>query len=212
MFGKASISDYYRYIENEVRSLILREQDSRILSTPTDALVKEYVESYGLPKIEMEEGQQKIVPEKYVKRIPAHQREEFYRGGGDLDVDCERVVGIFPIKENPKIHDISQLGTSRFSLSWSPERELEFNPRNLRFTVEIKGYGFNYADDENQVMNMVKQKKDQFMEWVQTVNGDIDQGNQSLARNLTTMIEERKQKLDKDQGRLSALSDKLNNL
>ena len=212
MFGKPSIADYYRHISKDIEGLILRESNEKISATSADILAQEYVNIYSLPSIELEQDKQRISPEKYVKRISAHERESFHRNDGDMDFECERVVAVFPIKTNEKMEYISKLTTSQFSLSWSPEHDLEFSPNHIKFVVEIKGYGFNHSEDENKVMNMVKQQKDRMLGWVKNVNDDIEQNNKSLVAQLVTSIENRKQKITKDDGRLTSLGDKLNKI
>lgn len=212
MFGKPSIGDYYRHVGKELEGLILREDNEKILATPADVLAQEYADMHGLPQIELEIDKQRISPEKYIKRIAAHQRESFHRNDGDMDFECERVIAVFPIKENQKIDYISKLNTSRINLSWSPSDDLEFSPSHIKFIVEIKGYGFNHSEDENKVMNMVKQQKDRMLEWVKNVNDDIEQGNKSLIAQLASSIANRKQKIAKDDGRLTSLGDKLNKI
>lgn len=212
MLGKASISDYYRHIENELRSLVLREKDEKISNNQTTSLIEEYLESLSLPKIVLQPENQKIIPEKYIKRISANERDEMYRNEGSLDFECEQVVVILPIKENNKISDIKRLATSRFSLSWSPERELEVTSNQIKFKIQIKGYGFNISEDESKVLNTVKSKKDLVLEWVNNVNKDIEEENQRLTSFLNALIEERKQKINKDKDKFSSLSDKLNQL
>lgn len=211
MFGEPSILDYYLAIEREINNRLLNEQPNVILSTPTAQLVESYLGKFKIDKIEPEMEKQKIEYEKYIKIIPASQREDFDRSGGDIDFECERVVGTIPIKNNPNIHNLARFSTSTFSLSWSP-KNLTLSLDKIIFGVEIKGYGFDYTKDENQILNMVRQEKKFVTDWIQYVNHDIDVGTKGLAQRLSALIEERKKKVKSDDDRINSINKKLNQI
>lgn len=148
MFSRALISNYYRKIAEDVRSDILRESEEQIVGSDTDELSKYYFDKYSLLPIEIDETQEaNWSQENYVKTIPAHQREEFYRQKGDKDWPCERVLVEIPIKHNDKMDIISRLRSSTFLISYTGD-EFNWGQDRVSFVVETKGYGFNFDEDK----------------------------------------------------------------
>lgn len=208
MFQKPSISDYYRSVDQEIKSKVLRFSGEELIQSQDNLLIEKLLNPYRLQKIELEAEKQEIKSEKYIKGIPAHQREEFYASQGDLDFECERVIGVFPIKPNQKITYTSELDTSTRSMSWST-KSLNITPTKIQFTLEVKGYGFNYTTNEDKVADMAKQEKERVMEWIQRVNKDIENEEAKIIPQLELLLKERRKGLNLDESRISSLNAKL---
>jgi len=208
MFSRASISDYYRKIAEDVRSDILRESEEQIVGSDTDELSKYYFDKYSLLPIEIDETQEaNWSQENYVKTIPAHQREEFYRQEGDKDWPCERVLVEIPIKHNDKMDIISQLRSSTFSISYTGD-EFNWGQDRVSFVVETKGYGFNF--DEDKIAQEVNSGIKRVKEMIGWKNNDINKENQSLLAHIKKIIEDRKREIKANKQKLSTLTQKIN--
>lgn len=208
MFNRASISDYYRKIAEDVRSDILKESEGQIIGSDIDELSKYYFDKYSLLPIEIDETQgANWSQENYVKTIPAHQREEFYRQEGDKDWPCERVSVEIHIKHNDKMNIISQLRSSTFSMSYTGD-EFNWGQDRVSFVVETKGYGFNFDEDKiaQEVNNGIKRVK----EMIGWKNNDINKENQSLLDHIKKLIEDRKREVEANKQKLSTLTQKIN--
>lgn len=208
MFNRASIPDYYRKIAEDVRSDILKESEGQIIGSDIDELSKYYFDKYSLLPIEIDETQEASwSQENYVKTIPAHQREEFYRQEGDKDWPCERVSVEIPIKHNDKMNIISQLRSSTFSMSYTGD-EFNWGQACVSFVVETKGYGFNFDEDKiaQEVNNGIKRVK----EMIGWKNNDINKENQSLSAHIKKLIEDRKKEIEVNKQKLSTLTQKIN--
>src|SRR3989344_971758 len=110
MFGRASISDYYRHIENQFNSQILSHSSPGLNAKTPEELIEAYLKDNGLNAIELDpDSKESAVPQKYIKRIPAHQRDRSYQNEGDLDYECERILVTMPIKENRSMAALRKL-------------------------------------------------------------------------------------------------------
>jgi hypothetical protein len=203
-----SISDYYRVLQQEIQERILGEKDATILHSSTDELVDYYTSSEALlTQIEFDpQRQPEMEHKKEMRRVPAEQRQEVYSYQGDLNFEYESIVVTVPILPTPRIQEILRMKASTFSLSGQPG--VTVTDGGLVFQLDIKGYGFELTDDHtaaevNAKLTMVKQ-------WLEWKNADIRKENLAITRNVRTFIEERKKKLNADQGRIASLVQKIN--
>lgn len=203
-----SISDYYRELSEKVRGEILRESDAQILGSDVEELSKYYFEKYQLFPIVIDEAKDTNWEyENYVKKISAHERDEFYESRGDIDWQCERINVEIPIKINNNINLISELSSSAFSSGFSG-REFSWSPEKITSSIETKGYGFSY--DENKIVqeiNSVIGKVKQLIEWK---NNNIESENNNLFEQIKNLIEARKQEIQKNKEKIKSLTQKIN--
>lgn len=208
MYRRASISDYYRGALDKARSAILRESEEQIIGSDTEELAKYYFQQYALAPIELDDSRETTWdPQNYVKKIPAHQRDEIYRSQGDLDFPSERVCVEMPIKPNKDIQDLAQLGTSTFSVSFS-ENEFGWNQEYISFAIETKGYGFSF--DEDKIANEVSGGIEKINKLIQWKNNDINNENANFINNIKGIIDGRKQEIQKNKEKIQSLTQKIN--
>lgn len=208
MYNRASISDYYRDAFEKIRSAVLREPEEQIIGSDTEELVQYYIQQYVLEPIEPDDSKEtNWEHQSYVKTIPAHQRERFYSGEGDLDFPCERIKVEIPIKGNPNIQIISELRSSTFSISFS-EEEFSWNQDLISFIVETKGYGFSL--DEDGIAREINSGIGRVNNMLQWKNGDIQKENSELSKNVKGLIENRKQEIQKNKEKIQSLTQKIN--
>ncbi len=207
MFGKPSISDYYRAVLKSLEESVQRS-DAAIAEKDASAVVADLIKSAQvLQPIEFDASRKETMKHrKEIRRVPAHRREEFYRDEGDVDFEYETIDVVIPIVSNPTIRNIRDLEPSTHSLSWSAD-EFQWGEDSVRFSLDIKGYGFKYED--NQVVNEIERRKKYVHEWAGWVNRDIQHETEALSRNLLPFVENRKKKLSEDKGRIGGLSEKL---
>jgi hypothetical protein len=208
MHRKASISDYYRAVLKSFEEVVMKSPDQYIRDTETSEIVADLIKSeHVLSPIKFDSGQKESMRhEKEMRSVPARMMRDDFYGGSDTKFEYETIWITIPIISNLSIHKIRDLRTNTYSMSWSPD---DFNWSNDKVTlsVDIKGYGFKYEDQ--QIMNEIASLKKRLHEWVGWANSDIEQGNAMLEKELTPLINNRKQKLGEDGNRFSSLSEKL---
>lgn len=206
--NKASISDYYRAVLKAFEETVMKSTDQYICDTETSEIVANLMKSeHILTPIEFDPAQKESMRhEKEMRNVPAHMREDFYQYDGDKEFEYETIWITIPIIPNTSIHTTKDLATNTYSMSWSPD-DFNWGSDKVTLSVDIKGYGFKYEDQ--QVVNEVASLKKRVQEWVGWANADIQQGNAMLEKELIPLINNRKQKLNQDGDRLSSLSAKM---
>jgi hypothetical protein len=206
--NKASISDYYRAVLKSFEETVMKSTDEYIRDTETSQILADFMKSkHILAPIEFDTTQKESMRhEKEMRNVPAHMREDSYRYEGDKQFEYETILITIPIVTNSTIKTTKDLTTNTYSMSWSTD-DFNWSPDKVTLSVDIKGYGFKYEDQ--QVMNEVANLKKRVQEWVGWANADIQQGNAMLERELVPLINNRKQKLSQDGDRLSSLSEKM---
>ncbi len=206
-YRRAQFSDYYRNTLEEIRSKILRESDATIIGTDLSELAEYYCQDYLIDPIELDQEKEPSWEyEKYVERIPAHQRESIYQQDGDLDFECERINVEVPILPNRDIGKISQLQSSTRSLSYSEDRFL-FQQDTISASITIKGYGFSLSED--QIARDVEQEIQRIKDLVKWKRADIVSGNEKLKNEVLQLLTQRKQKIEQDGSKIDSLTQKI---
>jgi hypothetical protein len=201
------ISDYYRNELDKIRSLILRESEGQIVGSVPEELAKFYIQECTLTPIEIDSDREASWQhENYVKNIPAHQRESFYRNEGDVDFACERIKVEVPIKPNKDIRTLSGLMSSTHSLSYS-EHDFQWGEETISFIVETKGYGFTL--DEDRTATEVNSGIQRIREIISWKNTDINKENANLLNQVKILIESRKNELEKNKTKIDTLTQKI---
>lgn len=208
MLNRASILDFYRDAVIKAKSAVLRESESQIIGSDTTELAEYYFQQYLLNPIELDDSRETHWEHKpYVKTIPAHQREEFYRGEGNLDIPCEKIIVEIPIKFNQQIDILSKLQSSTFWMS-NTEQEFTWNQSSISFVIETKGYGFTL--EEGQILNIINTKISEVNQLIEWKNSDINKENSALLSNLINIIDDRKRDIQKSKDKLESLTKKIN--
>lgn len=204
MYTRKSISDYYREIINNVRSEILRENDSILIWTNTDELSEYYFDKFKLSTINIIESEINYELIKYLKTIPSHERERTYQYEWDLkDFECEKVNIEIPVEYNENIHLISELQSSTFSFSfWS--KEYNFSKDKIFFSVETKWYRVNY--EPNQINEILKSKISNLTQLITRKNNDINSENLKLNESIKNLILNRINTIKQNEEKLLSLS------
>lgn len=186
----------------------MKSTDEYIRDTETSQILADFMKSkHILAPIEFDTTQKESMRyEKEMRNVPAHMREDSYRYEGDKQFEYETIWITIPIVTNSTIQTTKDLTTNTYSMSWSTD-DFNWSPDKVTLSVDIKGHGFKYEDQ--QVMNEVANLKKRVQEWVGWANADIQQGNAMLERDLVPLINNRKQKLSQDGDRLSSLSEKM---
>jgi hypothetical protein len=210
MFGKPGIDDVYRHQWPKLQDRIMSSSDAEISGSSTDELIEHFKSSGSFDRIEKDPNREMSVrPIKEVRRVPAHVRDSFHRDGGDTTFEYETIIVSIPLVRNSNINALVELRTSTFSMSWSP-KHWDIKPDGITLRIDIKGYGFDYSEDENKVTQMVQSEIANVDQWIGWVNNDIDKENAQLDANLRQFIEQRKSKLQTDKGKIESLVKKLN--
>lgn len=192
---------------DEVRSEILRETEEQIIGSDLDNLALYYFDKYSLSPVEIDEEREANWSQNtYVKNIPAREREDIYQQMGDVDWECESVRVEIPIKPNDHIDLISSLRTNTFSLSYNPS-EFNWNRDSVSFTIETKGYGFNY--DEDKIAQEVNNGIDRVKESIKWKTDDISKENDKLLGQIKTFIQERKNNIETSKQKISSLTSRI---
>ena len=144
--GYKNFEQYYSDLLSELQLKIVSEADNYIISQQTEDLVKFYLNSCLNPLEFDLDKEESFEPKKYIKRIPAHQREGAFQSSGDLKLECEMVILKMPILYNMDTEKIINLNTSSFSSGGNPE--FKINANNIVFELETKGYGFNMTNED----------------------------------------------------------------
>ena len=203
-----SISDYYRALIKLLETSIQQKADNYIIETPTvDIIAKLLEETKALIPIELDlTKKESMTYRKEMRRVPASSRQFSYANEGDVDFEYEIIDVTVPIITNPTMSIIRDLETSTHSMSWS-KNDFQWNAENVRFSFEVKGYGFKH--DEDKVVKEIEQRKQHIRERIGWINNDISHGLKTTETELLPFIENRKRRLAEDKNRIGSLSEKL---
>ncbi|MEN9702142.1 MAG: hypothetical protein RIR55_1484 [Bacteroidota bacterium] len=197
-----NIMEYYSEIFELIKRQILGEKDEYIIATPTEDLVSFYISKNGLNPIEFDnEKEESIEHKKYIKRIPAEKRDWGYRDEGDIEIEAEKLIVKLPVLPNNNLQTILQLNTQTISLSSS--NSIASSGNYLIFELEIKGYGRDLNEDK--IVSLINAERARIQGIIESKKNEINTENESLQKNLTRIIFERKAKLDSDNKKLSSI-------
>ncbi len=198
-----TFDQYYSDLLSELQLKIISEEDNYIISQQTEDLVKFYLNSCLNP-IEFDSSKEETVEvKKYIKTIPAHEREWGYRSEGDLKQECEKVVLKTPILYNRDAEKIINLRANTFIVSGSSNREFKLNQYDITFELETKGYGFIMTNED--ISTRVSNFQTEIKNYIARKKAEILAENSKIELNLTRFINERKEKLDSDRTRINEL-------
>lgn len=196
-----TFEQYYNDLLNEIKLGIIAESDNYVITQPTEDLVKYYLGNCPSP-VEFDPDQEESFEhKKYLKTIPAHQREWAFQNSGDLKLECEKVILKMPLLPNRDLQKIIDLRTSSFSLSGYPVFKIERNC--IVFELETKGYGFSMTNED--ISKRVLDFRTTFQNYLHPKNSEISAENIKLELKLAQFINERKEKLDSDKSRINDL-------
>lgn len=196
-----TFEQYYNDLLNEIQLSIVAEPDNYVITQPTEDLVKYYLGNCLSP-LEFDSSQEESFEhKKYVKTIPAYQREWAFQNSGDLKLECEKVILKMPLIPNSDMQKIIDLRTSSFSLAGDPEFKIERNC--VVFELETKGYGFNMSNED--ISKRVLDFRTTIQNYFHPKNSEISVENTKLESKLTQFINDRKEKLDSDKSRINDL-------
>lgn len=196
-----TFEQYYNDLLNEIQLSIIAEPDNYVITQPTEDLVKYYLGNCLSPLEFDLSREESFDHKKYVKTIPAHQREWAFQNSGDLKLECEKVTLKMPLMPNSDMQKIINLRTSSFSLSGDPEFKIENNC--VVFELETKGYGFNMSNED--ISKRVLDFRTTIQNYFHPINSEISVENTKLESRLTQIINDRKEKLDSDKSRINEL-------
>jgi len=195
VFNRPSIADLYRANLERAKKEIMSAPDRLVTETDTEDLVEHYYSKYKLTPIAIDEARQPTaVYKKRIQVVPAHQREAFYQSEGDTEFEFESIELAIPLIHNDEAPDLAQLSTNTRSPSWSMD-DYSVTADAVTNQFDIKGYGF---DHRAQAKQRLDEDKGRIAQWITWVNGDIASENPVLKVQLTTFVNERKAKLEKD--------------
>jgi len=205
MFGP-TFDDYYREAIKRFNQDILSESDAQILGSEVDDLANFYCQNYALVLVEFDPADISYEIKKEVRRVPARQREDFYRGEGDVDWEYEMGVISLPIQTNPNLDWIKKLSTSVHIMDGFDQR-VEYSSNEIEYSFDIKWYGGNLGEDG--IANEVNSKSQRMIDSLNQKNSSMELGNANLLRGIKETISKRKQKLVSDKEKLSVLTQKI---
>jgi hypothetical protein len=196
-----TFEQYYFDLFDVIVLAIKSEKDAYIIAQPSEDLVTYYL-SNCLDPIELDQENEELFdPQKYIKTIPAHQREWGFQNSGDLKYECEKVVLKLPILPNRNTEVIINLNTNIFSSSGDPSFKISEN--YIVLELETKGYGFDLANEE--ISSKILNYRAEVHHYLTRKRSEILSENAKLESRLIQFINDRKQKLDSDQTRINEL-------
>ena len=210
MLNLHGISDVYRVEWENLQIRIMSEPDSFLVHSGTAELVNYYLSSRQFNPIEMDSKRETTVEfKKAIRRVPPEQRRRAFQDMGELKFEYETIVVQVPIVRNKNIIDFANLRTSTYSMGWSPKR-WGLKPDMITLDIDVKGYGFNYADDEQNVASMIESERAKVDQWIGWVNGDVNRENANLEAQLREFIDQRRSKIQRDTSKMESLIKRIN--
>jgi len=196
-----TFEQYYSDLFDSLKLQIASEGNDYIIATPTEDLVKYYLNDLFNP-LEFDSSEEESFEHKsFIKTIPAHHREGPFQNSGDLKMECEKIIVKLPIIPNKDKTKILQLRTSSFSMSGEPNYTI--NNSDISIEFEIKGYGINI--DDEQIVKIINEWRTNVQHLFTRKNAEIISENQKIESNLIQFINERKNKLDANNKRIGDL-------
>jgi hypothetical protein len=203
---RPTIDDAYRTFLKNVQNSILSERDEMVLHSDTEDLAEYYFSHNSFSPVEFDPDRGPTFEHKKEMRVvPAHQRDEPYRGEGDLRFEYESIVITLPLIPNDNLRDILSRTSSTFSLSGDPRVGIEDDA--LVFGFDMKGYGLKL--DDNQVAAETNRVVSDVKQWIGWKNDHINRANPQLKENIRAFIEQRKAKLNEDTQSIASLVQKI---
>ena len=205
MFGP-TFSDYYREAIKKVQQDILHESDAQILGSNVDELANYYFQKYALQPLGFDSNDISYEIKKEVRRVPADQREGFYRYDGDIDWEYEVAVISIPIQSNPNLEWIKELSGPTWSLDGF-EKDIVYQQSEISYSFDIKWYGGSMNED--QIASEINRKSQRLLEILNQKNSAINSENQKFLNDIKELIYQRKTKLNADQEKIKSLVQKI---
>jgi hypothetical protein len=205
MFGP-TFNDYYRTVTDKFNQDILRESEAQILGSDVNDLANYFCQKYALVPLEFDPSDITYEMKKEVRRVPAHQRDEFYRDGGDLNYEFEFAVVSLSIQANPNLNMFKELSGPTHYMDGFDQR-VQYSNQEISYSFDTKWYGGHM--DENAIAREVNDKSERLIKTLTDKNSSIESGNAALLREIHSAIEKRKQKLLADQDKLNSLTQKI---
>lgn len=201
------ISDYYNNIFEKIKVKVLTEKDKFIIGTTTKELAEYYFSNNYLQKIEIDNDCDEMLEyKKDIRTIPSYEREEGWRGDGNVDYEYKSILISIPIILNKDLNIINELVTLPRIIGIPPSH-VELKNDFISFKIDIKGYGFNLSEDE--ITIKIKDGKEEIKKWIKRKNDSINTENEKLKNKIEELINGRKKELYEDQRRLDSLVKKI---
>jgi len=161
---EVTISDYYNNIFEKIKERIFSEKDEFIIGATTEKLTEYYFPSNHLQKIEIDNKRtEKIEYKKYMKIISSQEREEHFRGFGDIKYEYKSLLLTIPIIQNNDLNIINKLETLPMIFD-GPPLNIQLYDDFILFQMDIKGYGFEFTEDE--IVSKIKYEKEKITKWI----------------------------------------------
>lgn len=206
-FSGEFISDYYRNLVNEVRTVILKESEAQIIGSETEELAQYYFKKLSLSPIELDPDRDITwTPEDYVKTIRSNEREYGYQELGDLDFACQRIKVDIPIIYNKDIEKLAKL-ISSVSYMMPAEKEYSWSNSMISRSIETKGYGIKMNEDG--IAQAINGGINRIKEIIERKNNDVNKENINFLNQIKNLIEERKSEIKRNKDTLEALTKKI---
>lgn len=205
MFGP-TLDDYYREILEKVKLEILQESDSQIIGSKVDELAEFILQKHALSPIIYDPSDISFEHKKEIRRVPAHQRDYGYQSEGDLNFEFEMGIIALPIQSSSNLQKIMKLGGSTRYLDGFDER-LAYNNGEISYSFDTKWYGGGM--DEDAIANEVNSKSDRLLGTIYGKNQNINRENETLLRNIKSLLDQRKAKILSDGEKLNSLTQKI---
>lgn len=205
MFGP-SFDDYYREAIKKFNQDILIESDAQILGSEIDELAKFYCQNYALVPVDFDPADISYEIKKEVRRVPASQREDFYRNDGNIEWEYEVGVISLPIRPNQNLEWIKKLSGPTHTMDGFDQR-VGYDSTEITYSFDIKWYGGSLSEDA--IANEVNTKSERMLDSLNQKNFSIESGNANLLKEIKETVSKRKQKLIADKEKLSTLTHKI---
>lgn len=201
-----SIDDWFTEKIKDLRSEILQETEEQIVGTDTEELANYYFSKSKVNIVEFD-GDSSMQHKKGIETIPSYKREAFYQSLGDLENPYEDIIIKMPIKYNA---DIAKIADYRSSPGFINNMEKDFNwqPNEISFSLRIKGYYINL--DEDTIKVRIERSQHDLQELIRMKNENIERGNSHLRQEIINLINGRKKEIEEDNRKFESLIKKIN--
>lgn len=204
--NRASVSDLYRKMTEDMQGEIRREPVSTILGTNPEELAEYYYDKYRLPEIQIIRGPELEIVEDVVD-IPASQRDEWYSGEGPLrNFPIKRGVIRTWIDTFPNFRNFWPLSTSTFTVSYSLDNYI-VDQNRISIGFDIKAYNLELNDD--QVAQRVTSEVERLTQQIGWKNNDIKKYNAELEQAALSEIDARREQISKNESLIDGISKKI---
>lgn len=202
-----TIANEYQAISDRLIKQINKETDKQIMGSSTVDLIDYYYHNNCLTAIELDSERDEFL--EYVTQwevVHAEDREGPFRIDGDLEIECTYLLIHIPIISPPDMYRILDF-TSEGLFAPQQGYRIQWQTNTAIITIKIKGYRINFSEEE--IVQNVKNIKQQFLTQTSHFQAILDEANEKLKRDIDGWILQRKKIIEENHARRESLLKKI---